>query len=409
MGDARPGLDETPELSIGEMHRMCEHGPLPESAGAVVDVDIIGRLGEQPGDFGDLATVLGQMRLPVRAGARRERSGLAQELGRARDGESRCDGVLEAAVVGAVPSIDQAGGFRQALVQDHLGIDGGVVGPPVHHHLAHDGPNPVRLGRAERGIQARLVDRAVDQGRRRARAREGAPRGGSEPLGRGFIEVTLEREDVPLEPRQQVEPGAETGVRELGQVGVEVDHAWEQDPWPQVDGCGHLPRASTGGSGEGDPTRAVNDQEPVGLVRRATVVEGRQQAAAERERRAQGQVHARQAIRRSRSLDRSGDPPGRSRPPDRPVSQPGRPRSPDRPGVPPGRSRSPDRPGVPARPLARRSPGEHRLRVEEGLGRTALLGRGRPAIGEFHRVNVARALTANRTGGPGRTGGVFTG
>ena len=209
-----------------------------------------------------------------------------------------------------------ARGFGQALVEDDLGIDRRVVGPAVHHHLAHDGPDPVRLGSAERGVQARLVDRAVDHRGRRARAGEGAPRGRGQPLGRRRIEGTLEREDVALEPRQQVEPGAQAGVRELGQVGVEVDHAGEQDPWPQVDGRGCLLRASTRGSGEGDPTGAVHDQQPVGLVGRSAVVEGRQQAAAERERRAQGQVHARQASRRSTSpavdLPRTKKDPDRS-------------------------------------------------------------------------------------------------
>ena len=90
----------------------------------------------------------------------------------------------------------------------------------------------------------------------------------------------------------------------------------QEDPWPQVDGRGRLLRAIARGSGEGDPTGVIDDQQPVGLVGRSAVVERRQQAAAERERRAQGQVHARQASRRSTSptvdLPRTKKDPDRS-------------------------------------------------------------------------------------------------
>ena len=118
----------------------------------------------------------------------------------------------------------------------------------------------MRLGSAERGVQARLVDRSVDHRGRRARTGEGAPRGRGQPLGCRRIEGALEREDVPLEPRQQVESRPQTGVRELGQVRMEVDHAREQDPRPQVDGPGRLLWAITRGSGECDPTGAVHHQ-----------------------------------------------------------------------------------------------------------------------------------------------------
>ena len=71
----------------------------PEPAGPVVDVDVVERLGEQAGHLGDLAAVLGDVGLPVRAGRRGERRRLAQELGRTRDREPRRDRVAQAAVV----------------------------------------------------------------------------------------------------------------------------------------------------------------------------------------------------------------------------------------------------------------------------------------------------------------------
>ncbi len=107
MGDPRPGLDEATKLPVREMDGVREDGPLPEPAGAVVDVDVIDGVGEEPGDLGDLATVLRHVRLPVRTGGGGERGGLAQQVGRAGDGEPRRDRVPEAAVVGAVPSIDE--------------------------------------------------------------------------------------------------------------------------------------------------------------------------------------------------------------------------------------------------------------------------------------------------------------
>ena len=42
-------------------------------------------------------------------------------------------------------------------------LDGRVVGPAIHHHLAEDGPDAVRLGGLERGIHGGLVDDAVGQ------------------------------------------------------------------------------------------------------------------------------------------------------------------------------------------------------------------------------------------------------
>ena len=54
-------------------------------------------------------------------------------------------------------------------------------------------------------------------------------------LGGRRVELALEREDVALEPGQQVEPGPDAGVRELRQVDVEVDHPGQHDERPKVE------------------------------------------------------------------------------------------------------------------------------------------------------------------------------
>ena len=99
----------------------------------------------------------------------------------------------------------------------------GVVRPAVHHHLADDGADAVRLGRPERRVERGLVDRAVDQRGRRPGGGEGPVRRGCEALGRVLVEGALQREDVPLEPVEQVQPGPDAGVRQLRQVDVGVD------------------------------------------------------------------------------------------------------------------------------------------------------------------------------------------
>ncbi len=151
----------------------------------------------------------------------------------------------------------------------------------------------MRFGGSERGVQARRVHGPVDHGRRRARGRERSPRDGRQSLGRGLVEPALEREDIPVQPGQQVQPGAEAGVRQLGQVRVEVHHAGQQDPGPQVDGCGGIVGSLAGGAREGDPPLGIHDQEPVSLVARAPGSQRRQQSGAQRERPARRQGRGR--------------------------------------------------------------------------------------------------------------------
>ena len=72
-----PDLDQAIELAIRQVDGMGEDGARPEPAGAVVDIDVVEGVGEQPRDFRDLAAVLGQVRLPPGAGRAGERGRFA--------------------------------------------------------------------------------------------------------------------------------------------------------------------------------------------------------------------------------------------------------------------------------------------------------------------------------------------
>ena len=67
MRDARARLHEARHFALGKVDRVREDRPLPERAGAVVDIEVVNRLREEPPDLVDLAVVLGEVRLPVRA------------------------------------------------------------------------------------------------------------------------------------------------------------------------------------------------------------------------------------------------------------------------------------------------------------------------------------------------------
>src|SRR5206468_3065679 len=74
--------------------------------------------------------------------------------------------VAQATVVPAVPPIDEIRALPQAGLEHHALRQDGVVSEPIHHHLADDGPDPMRLGCLEGGLQAWLVDGAIHQGGR---------------------------------------------------------------------------------------------------------------------------------------------------------------------------------------------------------------------------------------------------
>ena len=105
---------------------------------------------------------------------------------------------------------------------------------------------PCCLGRAEACVQARLPDGPVGDHGGGAGARERAEGRGRDALGGLFVEVALQREDVALQPVQQVQAGADAGIRQLRQVGVQVDQAGQHDPRPQVDDCRPVSRAARG-------------------------------------------------------------------------------------------------------------------------------------------------------------------
>ena len=169
----------------------------------------------------------------------------AQHVGRAGDRKARRDRVAQPAVVAAMPSVDQVRALAEGRLED-LGVgDGRVVAQAIHHHLADHRPDPVRLGGLEGRIQGVLVDGAVEQHGGRAGSGKGTEGRRGEPLRGGTVEGPLEREDVALEPGQQVEPRAAPDIGQLRQMGVQVDHSGHHDPRPDVDRlrsvpCAHL-------------------------------------------------------------------------------------------------------------------------------------------------------------------------
>ena len=294
------------------MDRVGEDRLWPEAAGAVVDVDVVERVGEEAAHLVDLAGVLAHVRLPPGAGARGEGRRLAEHLGRARDGEPRRDRVAQAAVVGAVPGRDQLLGLAQRAVENRRRVDGLVVGDPIHHHLAEDRPYAVRLGGTECAVHRGLVDGAIGKERGRPGGRERPERRGREAGGVfGIVESALQREDVALEPGQQVEPRPEPGVRQLGQVRVQVDHARQHDQRPQVDHR-HVRGPIGRVADPRDLPRGIDLDQAVRVIGAAARRERRQDPGPQREWRPVGELH-RRAILAAPSLPRWRSCPTRSR------------------------------------------------------------------------------------------------
>src|SRR5439155_27248499 len=100
------------------------------------------------------------------------------------------------------------------------------------------------------------------------------------PLRGTSIEIALEREDVALEPGEQVEAGTQAGVRQLWQVEVEVDHAGHDNPRSQVDSV--VRRAP--GRNRSYSSAIVDLHSSIGLVAVAARGKRCQQLSAKRER-----------------------------------------------------------------------------------------------------------------------------
>ena len=283
-----PVSTSRPSSRVGEVDRVGQDRLRPEPAGPVVDVDVVAGLGEEPADLGDLDRILRHVGLPPGARSR----------GPARPTRAACSAVQEIANRGvtAYPSRPlsapcqrpmRSADLAQRALEDRGRLDRRVVGRPIHHHLAEDRPDPVRLGGAERRVHGRLVDDAVGKDRRCAGGREGLEDGRGEPLGdRGIGPRPLGRKGQPIEPRQQVEREPDPGVRELRQVGVRVDHPRQQDPGPEVEGGdADVARRGRRRSDGGDPTRGVDVDERVGFVQEPAGRERGQQSRPKRERR----------------------------------------------------------------------------------------------------------------------------
>ena len=218
-----------------EVHGMGHDRARPERAGAVVHVGVVARLGKQLRDLVDLVAILGQVRLPVRVRGARQVRRLAQHVRRAADREAWRDRVLEPAVVAAVPTLDQALRLGQALIEHGAVGERFVVAQPIHHDLAQHEPDAVLVGRLEGRVRAVLEDGAVEQRGRRARRGQGVVEERRQAPGSGGVELALERKDVALQPREQVQPGAQTGIGPLRQMGVQVDQAGHDQQRPDID------------------------------------------------------------------------------------------------------------------------------------------------------------------------------
>ena len=234
VGDGRARLHEPLDLALGEVDGVREEGSGPQATGAVVDVEVVAGLGEQLGDRGDLAAVLGDVRLPRGAVVVRQGGRLAQQVGAAADREAGREGVAEATVGGAVPALAELGRLAQARLEALRGGQALVVAEAIHHDLAERGADAVRLRGPEAGIQAVGPDGAVARERGRAGGGHRPVDLRGEQLGRRHVEVVLQGEDVALQPGEQVHAGPETGGGHLGQVDVRVDEPGHDDQRAQV-------------------------------------------------------------------------------------------------------------------------------------------------------------------------------
>ncbi len=210
-------------------------------------------------------------------------SGLSEHLRAAAHGEAWRERVREAAAVPPVPPRRELVGLAQARLEDLAWGNGRVVGEVVHHHLADDGADAVRLGGGEGRIGRVRPDGGVGDDRRRPGRGEGPERGRRLALGGSAVVATLEREDVALEPGQQIEPAPQPRVRQLREVRVEVDHPGHHNQGPDVDDVGWVPGALPR-PGRCDMAGRIDGQEAVGQIQQSAPRQGRQQPRPERER-----------------------------------------------------------------------------------------------------------------------------
>ena len=128
-----------------------------------------------------------------------------------------------------------------------------------------------------------LPQRGVGDHRGRTGGGEGAQGGGRGALSHGSVIAALERENVSVQPGQQVQATTKTGVRQLRQVGVEVDQPRHDHERAQIDDgrgrrLGIPPRPHPH-----DATISGDLDQPVIEVEGASVGQRRQQARAKGE------------------------------------------------------------------------------------------------------------------------------
>ena len=89
----------------------------------------------------------------------------------------------------------------------------------------------------------------------------------------------------------------------------EIDHPWQQHPWPEVDGVvANGGRRIASRADVGQPTRRIDRDQPVVDVQHPAVPERAEQSGADRERSADRQVHVGQATKPGIERPGSVDP-----------------------------------------------------------------------------------------------------
>ncbi len=200
---------------------MAEYRLVAEQPGALIDVEIVARIGEQLFHIGDLGVVLAEMGLHIGVGkfARERARGLQLGFAR-RDREPRRNRVVEASA--PTPALQK----RLALVVAALrsiGKRGGGVA--VHHHLARDHASAAALGFAEKGVHRFWPHRAIDRRCRCALTNEFVEKETRDDVGMLRVrELLLFHKRVFLQPVEQLRAVGADHAR-LRIVNMRVDEA----------------------------------------------------------------------------------------------------------------------------------------------------------------------------------------
>ena len=227
MGDGGAAPCEGGDLAVGEVEAMAEDGAFGEESCAVVDVGVVLGAGKEAGDGFDFGVVFGEVGLDVGAVSIGEDGGLAHECGGAGDGKTWADGVVEEAVVGAVPALEEVGGFAEGEGAGGIGWEV-AVGADIHHDFSQGDPQSGAFGGGEGEVAGIFPDGAVEDGGGGAGGGEFGEKGADDREGFFAAESALEGKDVPVEPGEEAVFGAGDGGV-LREVGVGIDEARGDD------------------------------------------------------------------------------------------------------------------------------------------------------------------------------------